>query len=419
MSITGTEGAAIGGGTAAKTASTATRAPEKTLTVGLVGHSTNSDNFGVGALAASQIDILRRLAARRGRALKVIVFCWPDRRPHYIVGEGIESVTVRGRDLVSPTGALVRNLRRCDLVLDIGAGDSFADIYGVSRFLKVLAPKLATLALRRPLILAPQTIGPFRRGWVRRAARTTMALATTVCTRDVASTEYLREIGYRGRIVEATDVAMRLGYDRPAARTGGPVRVGINVSGLLLNGGYTRSNMFGIADDYGALMRAIAGEFASRPDYELHFVGHVLSEEQEIEDDYRACQKLAAEFPGSIVAPRFGSPSEAKSYIAGLDFFTGARMHACIAAFSSGVPVVPLAYSRKFEGLFSTLGYKETADLRSMGTVEVLTRIRAAVADLDGLRAQIEKALVEANRRLDHYEQIVDEAMALRGPVTA
>ena len=40
----------------------------------------------------------------------------------------------------------------------------------------------------------------------------------------------------------------------------------------------------------------------------------------------------------------------------------GARMHACIAAFSSGVPVVPMAYSRKFEGLFGSLGYDRTVD---------------------------------------------------------
>ena len=67
---------------------------------------------------------------------------------------------------------------------------------------------------------------------------------------------------------------------------------------------------------------------------------------------------LRARYPRAIVAPAFRTPVEAKSYIAGMDFFAGARMHACIAAVSSGVPVYPLAYSRKFNGLFvETLGY--------------------------------------------------------------
>ena len=46
---------------------------------------------------------------------------------------------------------------------------------------------------------------------------------------------------------------------------------------------------------------------------------------------------LGYAIPGTVLAPRFSTPSEAKTYIAGLDFFMGARMHACIAAFSSGV----------------------------------------------------------------------------------
>jgi polysaccharide pyruvyl transferase WcaK-like protein len=64
-----------------------------------------------------------------------------------------------------------------------------------------------------------------------------------------------------------------------------------------------------------------------------------------------------------ILAPRFSNPIEAKSFISGLDFFTGARMHACIAAFSSGVAVCPMAYSRKFNGLFvDTLKYQWLGD---------------------------------------------------------
>lgn len=43
-------------------------------------------------------------------------------------------------------------------------------------------------------------------------------------------------------------------------------------------------------------------------------------------------------------------------------------MHACIAAFSSGVPVVPLAYSRKFNGLFNSLDYKHVLDCLTSDT---------------------------------------------------
>ena len=101
------------------------------------------------------------------------------------------------------------------------------------------------------------------------------------------------------------------------------------------------------------------------------------------EDDYRASATLAEAFPGTVLAPAFQSPSEAKSYIAALDFFMGARMHACIAAFSSGVPVMPMAYSRKFEGLFGTIGYDRTVDCTSETAEAIEEKIRAAWADLE------------------------------------
>jgi polysaccharide pyruvyl transferase WcaK-like protein len=98
---------------------------------------------------------------------------------------------------------------------------------------------------------------------------------------------------------------------------------------------------------------------------------------------------MSKEVPSVTVAPAFTSPSEAKSYIAGMDFFMGARMHACIAAFSSGVPVVPMAYSRKFAGLFGTLGYDETVDCTTQSAQDILTHIFSAFER----RSELERSL--------------------------
>src|SRR5690606_36997973 len=100
---------------------------------------------------------------------------------------------------------------------------------------RMLLGQNIVLALGRPLVLAPQTIGPFERPWARRLALNVMRRARLVATRDALSTGFAREMGFRGPLIEATDVAFRLPYDPPALRREGPVRVGINVSGLLLN----------------------------------------------------------------------------------------------------------------------------------------------------------------------------------------
>ena len=73
-----------------------------------------------------------------------------------------------------------------------------------------------------------------------------------------------------------------------------------------------------------------------------------------------------------------------------MDFFMGARMHATIAAFSAGVPVVPMAYSRKFNGLFSdTLSYSHLIDLKEDEENTILTKIKEAFSNRDNLKMEI------------------------------
>lgn len=385
---------------------------ERRATIGLMWHSVSSDNFGVGALTASHLAILDAAAARAGVVprYRVIGF-WEPRTP-YVVRADLEVRNLRLKDFANPFGGLHAALRGCDLVLDIGAGDSFADIYGTKRAALMLASKAAALAWGRPLILAPQTLGPFRHGWSRRAAAALMRRARLVATRDRLSTEHLAELVPGLRAMEATDVALRLPYDPPAPRPeGGPAKVGLNVSGLLFNGGYSRDNMFGLKSDYAEMVRELARRFHAREGVELHLVGHVISQTQPVEDDQRVCEALAAELPGAVAAPAFGHPSEAKSYIAGLDFFMGARMHACIAAFSSGVPVLPMAYSRKFAGLFGTLGYDALADCREETAEAILARAEAAFEDREALAARTREALARGLARLEAYEAELASAL--------
>jgi polysaccharide pyruvyl transferase WcaK-like protein len=370
----------------------------------LIMHSTRSDNLGVGALTVSEIAILRDIARDLGRRVEITVLDWKDARTSYVSGPDIRTIDLDGRFLKDPRGFLA-TVRKSDLVIDIGAGDSFADIYGRGRLQRMFVMKFLTHLARTPLVMAPQTIGPFTKGWSKRLALMSLRLSALVATRDAPSTAALRDLGYRGPAIEASDVALRLPFTAPAARADGPPRVGINVSGLLMAGGYTGKNELGLALDYPGLTRRLIQRFQAEG-AEVHLVPHVIVREGRMvkEDDYRASEALAAAFPGTVLAPAFDSPSEAKSTIAGLDFFMGARMHACIAAFSSGVPVVPMAYSRKFAGLFGTLGYGHTVDCTSETGEVIEARIMAAYAARTTLAAEVAVALAKGREKLALYE---------------
>ncbi len=382
------------------------------LRVGLQWHSMTSGNLGVGALTLSNIAIVEEAARKARVGVEFVILGWTDADKPYFQRDNVEIIGLRMKDFVKPMGGLFSQLRRCDLVLDIGAGDSFADIYGLKRFGTILASKALTLLARRPLMLSPQTIGPFKRPWVRKLALAAMNRAEAVATRDDMSITFLRDLGFQGEIIAASDVALRLPFTQAEKPQGGPVRVGLNVSGLLFNGGYTRDNMFGLRSPYPEVIRALLTDLTARPDIEVHLVPHVISEKFAVEDDHRTNLALAKEFPGVIVAPRFCDPVAAKSYISGLDFFAGGRMHACIAAFSSGVPVLPMAYSRKFAGLFGAIGYTALVDCTKDSTEEIVTAFDAALARRDEIAKEMAQSLTRGLDRLALYEAAVTAQLA-------
>jgi polysaccharide pyruvyl transferase WcaK-like protein len=190
-----------------------------------------------------------------------------------------------------------------------------------------------------------------------------MSSCHAIFTRDEMSTKCCNDMGFGEKTIETIDVAFALPY-QTIHHSSEKFKVGINVSGLLYNGGYNRRNYFGLSFSYAQFIHKLIQRLL-KMDIEVHLVPHVISDVNQIEDDYAVCYNLLKIYEEIKLAPRVLSPIAAKSYLAGLDMFTGARMHSTIAAFSSGVPVIPIAYSRKFNGLFNTLQYPYYIDAKA------------------------------------------------------
>jgi polysaccharide pyruvyl transferase WcaK-like protein len=141
-------------------------------------------------------------------------------------------------------------------------------------------------------------------------------------------------------------------------------------------------------------------------------VPHVLAHTMPYEDDYAVSEMLKERYPAAILPPRFAGPSQAKSYIAGLDLLLGSRMHATIAAISSGTAVLPLGYSRKFNGLFGSLGYRWNSDLTAESNAAILEKFDAAMADLPTVRREAVAANAEAQKRLGNYTAFLERTIA-------
>lgn len=374
----------------------------RSIKIGLLWHSASSGNLGVGALTIGNMAIIRQVAREMDLEPRFVIMGMRDSREVYIKKQDAEIFVISTRSMVSPTG-FWSAVGKLDCVLDIGAGDSFADIYAPWRFGFIWATKMMTLMRGTPLLLSPQTIGPFTKAPFVQMARVAMNGARAVVVRDKLSLAAVERIAPKARTVLAVDVAFALPFEDQSHKRGGPkIKVGVNVSGLLFTEAETGTNKFGLEADYADLTRRFVSDLVKRPDVEVHLLTHT-AHAGPLDDDGQSVDKIAAEFPTAIRVPDFPGPSEVKSYISGLDFVVAGRMHACVAAFSAGTPVIPIAYSRKFAGLFGLLDYDWILPETGMDTDQALAFLHEGLERRAELAADVQAGLAKVEAYTEVY----------------
>lgn len=421
---------------------------KKNMKICLLGVSFDSGNMGVSALAESSI--------------KVILNRWPDAEVTLMgMGktDGVDRLEISGREvqvvrlrlrfcknvflrshyltlllnalllklmplksvrnLLSRINPHVKMLLETDKVFDITGGDSFSDIYGMRRFLILgfLQKWLVTL-FGKELILLPQTYGPYSRPISRLMAKMVLKRCRTVYTRDRSGVEYVRNLlgdsDVNGKVRFMPDVAFVLDPHEPEdidvgdmekVRTEKSVVVGLNISALLFNGGYSQENMFGLKIDYRELIYGVVDSLMKHKDVLVLLVPHVFTPHRTVEDDPSACLEMYGEleqkYPGRMFLTRGRYDHKGIKHIIGLcDFFIGSRMHACIAALSQSIPAVGIAYSKKFHGVFESIGLEHcVADACRYSREELLSVVEAAFENREQTRIHLNEIIpgVRAN----------------------
>ncbi|MDR1442372.1 MAG: polysaccharide pyruvyl transferase family protein [Bifidobacteriaceae bacterium] len=295
-------------------------------------------------------------------------------------------------DLVTSAKQIPDLLAGYDVILDSGAGDSFADTYGLRRMLVMAYTQQKAVKLGLPLVLGPQTIGPFRSSLARRAARATMARATAVLARDPVSGRCAARLG--ATPIDSTDLVFGLPQVSPARNRD----VMINVSGLLWNGSARVS-----FTQYRQALLALAAHLI-KDGRKVTLFAHVL-DNPSADNDVPAVRQLNHQLGGEteILIPK--SLNQVRSAIAGANIVIGARMHACLNALSLGVPAIAWAYSRKFSPLMSSLGWKASVDLRA--GMSVVNQSLKLVSAADSLKDQLPAVRRRATAKLTTSREAV------------
>lgn len=366
--------------------------------IGLFGLTFDSGNMGCSALAYSFAEIL---SYYRDEIELVYLF-----GPHGKLKDEITSkipICVAPVDLKSPL-KFRKCVQKCDVIFDFTEGDSFSDIYGIKRFLKVSLTKIICIHAGVRLVLGPQTYGPYNSVISKVIAGHIIRNADYVCSRDKLSAQLASK--YRKEKVDYfTDVAFALPYNSQSDENTHKCRVGINVSGLLWRGGYNGNNQFSLKTDYKSYCMKVI-EFCLQSGYEVHIIPHVITKNvNNIENDYTVSCEIKEMYREVILAPKFTSPVEAKSYISGMDIFIGARMHATIGAFSSGVCTIPFSYSRKFEGLYSSMNYPYVIHGVESDTESSIKQTIAYMENIEKLKLAQKNGLEYCSNQVEEFKK--------------
>lgn len=338
----------------------------------------SSPNLGVRALGRGTEALLRRV--------------WPDasvtfqnyghHSPHMPFGR-LRSLA---REQATGKLGMQKWLAGFDLAIDTRSGDSFADIYGMQRHAIMTAVAACALRARVPLVLGPQTIGPFTTVRGRLLARGTLKATKLVMARDADSAAQAARLG-RAVDVVTTDVVFAI--DVPSV---GKTRdVILNISGLLWN-----PNPHIDFRLYRHTVGRLHAELLARGRH-ITLLAHVLDSGHP-DNDVPAIHEFSDSLPhgAQIVIPR--GLDDVREVVASGTVVIGSRMHACLNALSVGTPAIPLAYSRKFDPLFRGLGWRHTVDLRDAAVDPVAAVLHALASK--GLEAAVADVVARAHESL-------------------
>lgn len=372
------------------------------MKIGLLGFAIDDANKGCEALTYSFLSMLEEIIPGNNKYFFYFAGSNLVKIKDYFSTLDIYAPRVRIKDIRL---SALREFVSCDVLFDITSGDGFSDIYFASQVRNTMNVKAFAEMLNKKLVLLPQTYGPFSDAEIKKRAMKIIKKASRVYSRDMLSTKYVQE-NINKEIIETTDLAFALPYRKADIKSKNEkICIGLNISGLLWRGGFEKENQFGLKFAYKDYIERLINQICNNPRYELHIIPHVIeSETDNIDGDVAICKMVSQTHSGVIFSGGFENPIQAKNYISAMDIFIGARMHSTIAAFSSYVATIPFSYSRKFEGLYSSLGYEYVIKSREWDLETALKTTQSWVEDYHALQKCSSSIMTKVNASIENFK---------------
>jgi polysaccharide pyruvyl transferase WcaK-like protein len=187
--------------------------------------------------------------------------------------------------------------------------------------------------------------------------------------------------------------------------------IGLNINSLLYVGGFTHNNMFGLKFNYKEFILILVHELLYRTKASILLVPHEYFKfriDGQDCDEIQICEKeresIEERYRERIhLVKQEYNQNEIKGIIGLCDFFIGSRMHACIAALSQGKATVGLAYSKKFTGVFQTIGAeKYVIDMRQKEQGEIIETVMCCFKKREAISENLKSTIYKSRKQIQN-----------------
>ncbi len=300
-----------------------------------------------------------------------------------------------------------RDLLRADVLLSIG-GDNYSLDYGLASLYYFAGIAEFAQAHGKKAVLWGASVGPFSKSPVAEQRMVQhLAALDLVTVRESRSIDYLAGLGIRANMVPVIDSAFAMQpepFDMagfwPQAKEG---VLGLNIGALIDSLRRRNGDAGGAVDAAAVFVRRVLAETG----LSVLLVPHVAPlDGQQLNNDEVFNQRLLQAL-GDAAGPRLGlvpgglNAAQLKHVISRCRFLIAGRTHATIAAFSSGVPTVSIAYSVKAKGINRDLFDSERYVLETpaLSAQSLWTSLQHLLADEAPIRALYTERLPDWRHR--------------------
>ena len=301
----------------------------------------------------------------------------------------------------------VKCMKECDLVISY-SDENFKEtasmlplnIYWILAWWSMLISRtwevVAARLLSKPIVMFPNSIGPFRTFLGRLFAKVALNNCYTILVREPFSYKVINSLGVRAHKILTSDTSIIFGASATTSYNK-PSKVMIGVSPGIYTFSLSRKMMQNYISSHAKALDEVIDKYGFSVVFLPHYVtGFAL-------DDFEVSELIARNMKNrektEIVNAR--SVEEFKNWISQMKIVVSSKMHPAVIAASVHVPFLFIAYDYKQTGFASSLGLEDCVlSIRDISYEKLFAKIEYVLKNIEVIEGLLKKRVPELQRHV-------------------